>query len=339
VREALLVVALTGSFLLAPLAAARAQADDDARVEALLRQGIADRRAGRLHRAADVFDQAYALERSPRVGVQLGLTLAQLERWVEAEEHLLEALAQPNDAFVVRRREAIDRALGVIRAQLGSLEIRGGEPGARVLVDGADRGTLPVPPIRAVLGEHRVEVLGSNGPVRRTIRLEEGQRAQVVELPVPAVASTGEDGLQMPDHARRAGRSRRYFVTGATTLGLAGAALVLGVASSVAIERLGSDPMLLEVRSRTPSTDDSVCDNEPLALRVQEICDRYPKLRAMQYAGYVVAGLGAATTLLLWILARRESGSAEQATGTDPRWSFGVALDRRAGSFGVTASF
>lgn len=334
-REALLVVALTSSFLLAP-AAALAQAEDDARVEALLRQGIADRRAGRLHRAADVFGQAYALERSPRVAVQLGLTLAQLERWVEAEEHLLEALAQPDDAFVLRRREAIDRALGVIRAQLGSIELRGGEPGARVLVDGGDRGTLPMPPIRAVLGEHRVEVLASDGPVRRTIRLEEGQRTHVVELPVPVVASRGED--EPPALEGRSDRSRRTFVGGAATLGLAGAALVLGVSSSVAIERLGSDPMLLEARSRTPSADDSVCDNEPLALRVQEICDRYPKLRAMQYVGYAVAGLGAATTLLLWILARRED-PAEQTAGTDPRWSFGVALDRRAGSFGVTASF
>jgi tetratricopeptide (TPR) repeat protein len=335
VREALLVVALTGSFLLARPTTSLAQAGDDARVEALLRQGIADRRAGRLHRAADVFGQAYALERSPRVAVQLGLTLAQLERWVEAEQHLLEALAQPDDAFVVRRREAIDRALGVIRAQLGSIELRGGEPGARVLVDGGDRGTLPMPPIRAVLGEHRVEVLASDGPVRRTIRLEEGQRAHVVELPVPVVASRGQDE---PPAEGRSDRSRRTFVGGAATLGLAGAALVLGVASSVAIERLGSDPMLLEVRSRTPSTDDSVCDNEPLALRVQEICDRYPKLRALQYAGYVVAGLGAATTLLLWILARRED-PAEQTAGTDLRWSFGVALDRRAGSFGVSASF
>ncbi len=314
-----------------PLTTARAQADE-AQVEAALRQGLAHRRAGRLHQAATLFERAYELEPSPRVAVQLGITLAQLERWVEAEQYLVEAKTEPDDRYVRRRGEAIERALTVIREHLGSIELRGGELGARVLVDGTDHGTLPLEPIRVVHGRHRVEVLYSTGPVQREVLVEAGSSG-TIELPEPTPPPNEED---LPEEPPPADHSTLYLAAGGASLGVAVAALAIGAVSSRRIRDIDSDPALLEARAMTPSTDDSVCDNNALSRRVRNLCDSYPRWRALQITGYLLSGLGFAATALLGVLWLRGGGGGDEAQA---RWRLDVDVDRRSGSLRLSTRF
>ena len=69
----------------------------DARVEAMLREGIAHRVAGHDDAAIERFEAAYAAQRAPVTAGQLALACQTVGRWVDADRYMREALASPDD--------------------------------------------------------------------------------------------------------------------------------------------------------------------------------------------------------------------------------------------------
>lgn len=131
----------------------------DARVEAMLREGIAHRVAGRDEAAIERFEAAYQAQRAPITAGQLALACQAAGRWVEADRYMREALAAPDDDWVRRHRRELDEAYAVVRRNVGELELRGGPDGASVRVEGAEVGTLPLAaPLRLRAGAVTVEV-------------------------------------------------------------------------------------------------------------------------------------------------------------------------------------
>jgi PEGA domain-containing protein len=96
---------------------------------------------------------------SARVRVHLAAAHQALGEWVAAEEHLLFALAQSDDAYVVQYRDALDEALRSIQSHLAELAVTGEPAGADVYLDGHRLGALPLEaPIRIVSGAHVLRV-------------------------------------------------------------------------------------------------------------------------------------------------------------------------------------
>lgn len=79
------------------VAHAQARCPSQARVEALERQGVAERTAHRDGAALALFQQAYELCHGARALARIGLAEKALGRWREAEEHLAAALAFRRD--------------------------------------------------------------------------------------------------------------------------------------------------------------------------------------------------------------------------------------------------
>src|SRR5579883_1574525 len=130
---------------------------------ALIHEGVVLRRKKQYEVALELFRQAWQLSHTPRARAQMGLTEQALGRWVEAEEHLKEALAVEKDAWIIKNRQPLEGALTVIGQHLGSLDVRGGVPGAEVRINGLLVGTLPLKqPIRAVIGTVTLEVKAPN---------------------------------------------------------------------------------------------------------------------------------------------------------------------------------
>jgi hypothetical protein len=162
---------------------------------AMLRQGIADRRAHRDEDALAAFTRAYALAPDDATLAQVGLAEQALGRWVEAERHLSDALA--GDHPWVRRHAATLRAaLSLVRAQLGSLRLEGSPEGAAVRIDGDPAGALPSPALRVRAGTVvvRVEAPGHH-PIERRVSVEAGASVReefrlvaVAPAPPPAPA-------------------------------------------------------------------------------------------------------------------------------------------------------
>jgi hypothetical protein len=153
-------------------------ADEDA--EALIRRGVGLRREHRDAEALAVFQEAYALQPSPRARAQIALAEQSVGRWVAAEADLQAAMAA-DDPWIARNREPLERALAVVAAHLAWLTVTSNAPAARVALGGAPLATLPMAaPVRIVAGEAslRVEADGYL-PAEQAIRVEPSESARV----------------------------------------------------------------------------------------------------------------------------------------------------------------
>jgi hypothetical protein len=103
--------------------------------------------------------------------------LRALRRFDEALE-LFEELGTFPNLSAADQKFADDGALEMT-GKLGTLEVRGGEPGASLLVDGRFRGTLPLPaPLRVAAGPHEIGAFKEGlDPYAATVEVAPRQRA------------------------------------------------------------------------------------------------------------------------------------------------------------------
>jgi len=273
---------LTVAALVAHANAARAQADDAE--EALVREGVALRRAGRDDDAAVVLRRAWAIRRSPRASGQLALAEQALGRWTRAETLLRAALAAPDDPWVARNRAVLDGALAVALRHLGTLEVRGCDGGAALSVDGEPVATPDG--IRLAAGTARVTC--TRGAGESFTRVAEVAAGAVVRVTFPLSSPRGGGALP----ASR--RVHPLVWIGAATAGAAAVAVgtlfAAGEADAGAYDRACVE---------APSPDRAGC----VAWRVdaQSRLDAYSDAMvagwALLGAGVVAAGVGVGLTL------------------------------------------
>jgi len=175
---------LYSSIVLAAPAVVRAQPSD---VDILLRRAGELRQTGQYEQALRLTTQALEREESPRVLGELALCEVELHRWVDAERHLVAALASAEDPWVARRRLTLDGTLADVRQHLARVELVRGPAGARVEINGVAVGALPIrEPVRVIAG--RVEIV---------VRAE-GYRDYRREVELYAGASHFEEVLMEP---------------------------------------------------------------------------------------------------------------------------------------------
>jgi hypothetical protein len=183
--------------LLATSLPAAAQSADE-----LIDEGVRLRGQGDDARALEVFERAYRLEPSPRALAQRALAEQALGRWVDAEAHLMGALAG-DDRWVAGRRRVLDEALVEIRSHLGRLIVEtnvstgelyaDGHPIARLPLDDAVR--LPAGTVEIELrspghrSARRSVVIRANETSRETLELASDavQAAETSSDPWPAI--------------------------------------------------------------------------------------------------------------------------------------------------------
>jgi hypothetical protein len=184
-------------------AAPAAQAGD---VDTLIRQGVALRRQGKDREALEVFERAAQIRRTPRAAAQIGLTEQALGLWVKAEEHIKEATAATDDAWIRKNRATLDGSLATIQERLATIEVWGERPaGAEVLINGELAGTLPATGnIRVAIGTVTLTVR-ADGHVEstRTLELKKGDsvREHVTLEAVPRPRPRRRLALQSPADA------------------------------------------------------------------------------------------------------------------------------------------
>jgi tetratricopeptide (TPR) repeat protein len=178
--------------------------------DALIEQGIAQRRAGNDVAALATLRQAYASSPTPRAAAQLGLVHQALGQWVEAHTRLNEALAAVGDAWIERNRAALQQALGVVQGEVGTVEllIRPLPPEARATLGATDIGPLPMEhPLVVVAGEEELEVSApGHRTVRRAVRVRAGQLSRVTVELGPETADA-DAAIESSADAERAPRS------------------------------------------------------------------------------------------------------------------------------------
>ena len=203
---------------------------EDADPDVLIMRGLDLRRAGRSADALALFRRAYETATSPRTLGQMGLVESSLQLWADAEAHLVAALATPNDPWVHRNRQFLDRANDRTKEHMAELVITG-PPGTKVCLDRKPIGSLPLTaPVRLVEGDLTISAT-SDGyrPFSLDLSIKGGARTAVsIVLERIDLAARNPDAGNLVSSAPTPKRLRLW--TGAT-LAIAGAgALAWGIA-------------------------------------------------------------------------------------------------------------
>ncbi len=127
--------------------------------EQLIRHGVELRRKGQDEAALRDFQRANEIAPSGRATAQIGLAEQALERWVDAEEHLSEALRAKTDPWIQKNRTVLEDSLRTVSGHVARLVIRGQPEGAEAFLDGHNVGRVPLEqPVRVKPGPVRVEL-------------------------------------------------------------------------------------------------------------------------------------------------------------------------------------
>lgn len=308
--------------------------------EAHVQRGVELRRAGDDEGALAEFRAAYELDQTGRVLGQMGFAEQALGMWVEAATHLGAALATSHE-WVESHRAPMVEAFELVVTRVGRLEVRGGEPGAEVLVDGEVRGTLPLSgplflePGTVVL---RVRAEGFEA-LERSVTLTAGQLARESITLRPAAAEPPSppeepDAVEAP--RVESSRTELRIATGDPeadgggddSLTIVGSILLgLGVVTAGV---LGTSGLVIREDNVALFNMDGDCyrDLEPLQTRAQQCPDLLSDVRlgeTLAGVGFAVGGAMAVVGAIL-IGVGAGSGSGDSA---------GIRCDNGPGDVGV----
>jgi hypothetical protein len=146
-----LVIALAG-LARAETPTPEAEADD------LMRQGLELRRQGQNVKALELLQRAQTLAPSAKALAQVGSAEFALQRWVDSEAHLEQALSMTDSPWIEtpRNHEMLEKTLADARRHIGRVELRG-TSGAKITIDGKAIGLLPLSaPVHLVAGVVRI---------------------------------------------------------------------------------------------------------------------------------------------------------------------------------------
>ncbi len=299
--------------------------------DALIRRGLELRAEGHDGEALTQFREAYERSHSARARAQMGMAEQALGRWVDADQHLREALAQAQDPWVMRTRPVLEQALAVIQQHVGRVEVRGNVPGAVVRIDGRQVGTLPlVEAVPVIAGTVTLEV-GAPGhyPVSRQLVVPAASlvRESVDLAPVPETPVTSPVRVTAPTGATSAApvveprtspptvavvtaprvapaSSRRTFawVSAAAAAALVGGGVALLVAGNAAVTRYNNDDNCLPASGA----------------RRYDACggdyDGGTLMQSLGVTGLVVGGGLAVTSAVLFLTAPTRRGASARFT-------------------------
>lgn len=166
-------------------------ANPSVEAEALVQQGVAQRRAGQDQLALESFRRAFALQPSPRTRAQIALAEQALGQWVDADRDLRAALAANTDDWIQRNRAALEAALNAIASRIATIELTCNTAGARLFVNGHEESTFPLAePVRVEAGTVALEVrMDGFRTVRRVLDVDGGRtyRESFTLVPNPVV--------------------------------------------------------------------------------------------------------------------------------------------------------
>ncbi len=264
--------------------------------DALIEEGVTLRERGQDAQALERFESAYELTHSARALAQIALAEQALTQWVDAHDHLTEALRM-GGSWIDTRRAPLEQALATIRTHIGTLEVRTNVEGAEVTIDG--RSVSATDPIAIAAGSFVLEVRApGHSPFRRELSIAAGQvMREEVEL-----APTEDEEATPPAQPQR---GVSISPIGLAVAGVGGAMLIAGaITGGLALERDGTLAML--------------CPNN---LCVEEARPVLEERRALAISADVLifGGLAVAATGVVLAFLMPSTGASESARADRPR--------------------
>lgn len=180
-----IVFSLLGSGSILHAAPSEPTETQKASARAFMDEGYARRAAGDNKGALESFRAAYALVKAPRTGVEVGRTLLDLGRWLEARDAFLEVVKmpkppnEPQPAIAARAEaQALADDLGQ-RIPTVRVETTNAPGAATVTIDGNDRSVDASAPIPLDPGEHHLRATSEGVERTADVTLAERDRKTI----------------------------------------------------------------------------------------------------------------------------------------------------------------
>jgi PEGA domain len=325
----MVMVMVAGSVVLFSLPT-RADESVASQAEASIREGVRLRQEGNDERALPFFQKAYDLLHTPRTEGQLGLVEMAIGYWLEADQHLAEALESPEHPWVIKNRDALQGALTRVKHSIGEIVLSGGPPGATIFLNGRPVGRMPMAaPIRAPKGKAEIElrapgyatgsyalrIAGSDSQAL-TVNLEKqslapastapAARNQPASIPVATPALNPADAFPSTprgDEASTGTNFRRGLAWGSAAA--AGGAIAFGIFETIAWQRKRSEfsnHRAIAASGSTPGAYDCFEDaSQRGGAGCATLYDAAHGAQVLAIVGYAVGGgLALASALLFW---------------------------------------
>ncbi len=196
------IVCLMAVLTLLPVAAARA-AGPVGGAEGAIDRGLDFMLKGKYEEALKEFLDAYDVAPGPRTTAEIGLAEQSLQRWVDAEIHLMEALTASGDKWVQKNRRVLDECLATVRKHIGKLEVQltpGGPATAQLKLNGELVGLLPLlRPLTRPIGRALIEISAPGYLTdHRGTEIEAGKMLRLVITLEPVPSLPGTPAAQRP---------------------------------------------------------------------------------------------------------------------------------------------
>jgi hypothetical protein len=117
------------------------------------------------------------------------ICLRKLKRYDEALDMFETLLKMPG--LSPGDKDIADRELAALRTLVGTIDIRGAEPGANIIVDGRNRGTAPVSALRIPVGTHAVRVYKEGFDPFETRVDVAGSESKLIQVKLAALKLSG----------------------------------------------------------------------------------------------------------------------------------------------------
>lgn len=281
-------------------------------------------RAGRNEEALTRCQEAVRQSRTGRALAMLGMTEFHQQRWVDAANHIEEALLDREHPRVRAQSQVLEAAMVQIRPHVASLRFETSEQGTTVSIAGAEPLALPhSTPVYVAPGQVEIVARAHGAEVRRAMTLSPGQAARVPlefpSAPVTPVVTAAAPAVTQPmtrEVAPPIVPPERDAPRGSSlprTLGwvAAGGALIglgLGVVAWRLREGEVSDYNARCLMNETNDTTITNCIHDQP--NTQSAVDTWT---AVETAGFVAGGLLAVGSAVLFITAPSSSATARTA--------------------------
>lgn len=249
---------------------ADAQTGCGARADELEAEGMRLYQEDHPAQALERFQQSRAQCGGVRALGRIGLAESALDRFVEAEQHIQQALTEGrSDPWVVENRARLEEDLAYVSARLGTIELLGGGPSSEVTLNGEARGRWPA--------QRRFRVLaGAVALVVRAPGCREWTRTATV-----AAGSAASETVALSCRTTSSGSARRTLAW--VSAGAAAVALSVGaVGLGFYLDRL------------TAWNDDNVCFLPNGRTREQNCTDAWSTIQIAGPVAWVGFGMAAA---------------------------------------------
>jgi hypothetical protein len=216
-----------------------AQADTDAKARMQFQQGIELVEAGKFEQAAVAFETAYQIKPSYKILFNIAQVENEIGHFAAALQAYTRYLAEGGSEIPADRLATVKAEIERLNALVGTLEVRSGESGAVVFVDGKRHGATPLAgPVFLDLGDHEVTLKRGTETLHREIVRIQGGKQLVLEVGGEArpgaeeAEAAGAEPEQPPEAESGGKRLWTWVALGVGGAAAIGAAVSGGLASS-----------------------------------------------------------------------------------------------------------